>query len=73
MFVHTLAKFDDARRGSACGCQIVDLRAYSKVILVTYIVVNGIDLNSSTTILCNFTLCGSFNSLTFKSKVLVSY
>ena len=47
MFVHTLAKFDDARRGSACGCQIVDLRAHSKVILVTYSVVNCVDFNSS--------------------------
>lgn len=28
MFVHTLAKFDDARRGLVCGCQIVDLRTH---------------------------------------------
>lgn len=46
MFVHTLAKFDDARRGSACGCQIVDLLACSKV-LVTYFVVSDIDFKST--------------------------
>lgn len=28
MFVHTLAKFDDAGRGLARGCQNVDLRAH---------------------------------------------
>lgn len=46
MFVYTLAKFDDARRGAACGCQIVDLRAHLNSIHVTYIVASGIDFTS---------------------------
>lgn len=43
MFVHTLAKFDDARRGRRVGVKLLICELTSKAMPVTYLVMSGID------------------------------
>lgn len=58
MFVHTLAKFADARRGSLrVGVKLLICVARSKAILVTYIVVCDIDFNGPCGILSITVIC----------------